>query len=369
MTYRMSAPDLTNSRAEEARVSVAVLIPAYQPTAAVVDLVKRLHDLDRDRIVTRCVVVNDGSSPEYEQLFEQLAAMPHVTVLRHAVNLGKGAALKTGFNHVLTIVPNARGVVTADADGQHAPENVMAVARELSRDPSRVVLGAREFDPNTPLRSAFGNKLTRVIYRFFTGKRLRDTQTGLRGWPLDLCRRCLRIVINGYDYELEALIISGREFEITEVPIKTIYIEGNKSSHFNPIWDSLRIYYVFLRFCGASLLTAVLDNTIFFLTLPFTHSIGWSQALGRGGAMVVNFGLARQAVFHSHENPRVSFLKFVLLVVINGFVSYGMIRLMTNDWGFSLVGAKLLAEGLLFVANFAIQRELIFTSPGPERGI
>src|SRR6185436_13782275 len=130
---------------------------------------------------------------------------------------------------------------------------------------------------STPMRSAFGNNLTRGVFRFFTGQRLRDTQTGLRGLPVALCTRCLRVPLNGYDFELEMLMVAGREFRITEVPIETIYIEGNKSSHFNPLWDSLRVYFVFLRFCGSSLITAVVDNTVFIIALPLTGSVGWSQ--------------------------------------------------------------------------------------------
>jgi putative flippase GtrA len=342
---------------------IAMVIPAYKPTPDMVALVKSLQQMDTLGVIGRYVVVNDGSGPESQPLFNAVRELPNVTVVAHAVNLGKGAALKTGFNHVLTTIPEAQGIVTADADGQHAAENVLSVAQELAAKPSKVVIGAREIDPSVPWRSAFGNKLTRIVFRFFTGQSLRDTQTGLRGWPLELCRRCLRVPLTGYDFELEALILSGRNFDITQVPITTIYIEGNRSSHFNPLWDSLRIYFVFLRFCGSSLLTALLDNTVFIIALPLTRSIGWSQTIARGVAMLLNFALARQAVFRSHENPRVSFVKFLLLVVVNGFVSYGMIRFMHDEWGFGVVAAKLIAEGVLFVANFAIQRELIFTAP------
>lgn len=347
---------------------VAVLIPAYKPTPAVVELVTELQALDSGKRIAAYVVVNDGSGDAFSSLFDQLATLPRVTVLPHAVNLGKGAALKGGMNHILTRMPEIQGIVTADADGQHAPENVMMVVRELAARPGRVVLGVREFDPNTPLRSAFGNRLTRLVFRAFTGVAVNDTQTGLRGLPADFCARCLRIPLNGYDFELEALILAGRQSRIVEVPIRTIYIDGNKSSHFNPIRDSLRIYFVFLRFLGSSVITAIVDNTIFVIALAMTGSVGWSQTIARGIAMVLNFVMAREAVFRGHENVRVSFAKFVLLVIANGFVSYGMIRFMNEHWGIHLVAAKLTAEGLLFIANFAIQRELIFTSARPERG-
>lgn len=227
---------------------VAVLIPAYKPTPAVVEVVEQLVALDAGRMIARYIVVNDGSGDAFDELFGRLAAIPLVSVIDHPRNRGKGAALKTGFDHVLSNLPQVAGVVTADADGQHVAKDVLAVSAALVARPTAVVLGVREFDPSTPLRSAFGNNLTRFVYRVFAGKRVSDTQTGLRGWPLKLCRRCLRVPLDGYDFELQALIISGREFEIIEVPISTIYIEGNKSSHFNPIRDSIRIYLAFLRF-------------------------------------------------------------------------------------------------------------------------
>jgi putative flippase GtrA len=347
---------------------IAVLIPAYKPTAAVVDLVRDLQALDSAGRITGYVVVNDGSGEDFTNLFAQVAAFPRVTILPHAVNLGKGAALKSGMNHILTRLPDVRAIVTADADGQHAPENVMMVVNDLAARPDKVVLGVRQFDPNTPLRSAFGNGLTRLVFRTFTGVAVSDTQTGLRGLPVEFCRRCLRIPLNGYDFELEELILAGRQSQIVEIPIKTIYIEGNKSSHFNPVRDSLRIYFVFLRFVGSSVITAIVDYTVFVLALAMTGSVGWSQAIARTLAIGINFVLAKEAVFRAHENVRVAFAKFVLLVIANGFVSYGMIRFMNEHWDVRPVPAKLAAEGLLFLANFAIQRELIFTSARPERG-
>ena len=136
------------------RQPIAVLIPAYKPTSAVVELVRELQSLDSEGRIAAYVVVNDGSGDAFAVLFEQLAALPAVTVLPHAVNLGKGAALKSGMNHILTRLPEVKGVVTADADGQHAPENVMMVVHELGDRPANIVLGVRQFDPNTPLRSA-----------------------------------------------------------------------------------------------------------------------------------------------------------------------------------------------------------------------
>lgn len=206
-----------------------------------------LHDLNRAGVVSRFLIVDDGSGPEFTPVFDAVRRHPDVTLVTHAQNQGKGAALKTGFRHVLAEMPDIRGIVTADADGQHAPTDIMALAKVLREHPDHAVIGARVFDPTTPLRSKFGNELTRGVFRLFTGKAVKDTQTGLRGYPISLCRRLLDSSLTGYEFELEALIIAAREYPVREVPIQTIYIEGNKSSHFNPIKDSARIYSVFFR--------------------------------------------------------------------------------------------------------------------------
>src|SRR5512136_1873821 len=81
------------------------------------------------------VIVDDGSGPRYENVFQQCLAVPGVRVLRHEKNLGKGAALKTGIQYVLESPAGCTGIVTADADGQHLPEDIAAIADEMDRRP------------------------------------------------------------------------------------------------------------------------------------------------------------------------------------------------------------------------------------------
>ena len=107
------------------------------------------------------MIVDDGSGPGFRDIFASVAEFPKVQVLRHAVNLGKGAALKTAFNHVAVHLPGPGGVVTADADGQHHPDDIERVARRLERHPDSLVLGSRSFGKDVPLRSRFGNIATR----------------------------------------------------------------------------------------------------------------------------------------------------------------------------------------------------------------
>ena len=137
------------------------------------------------------VIVDDGSGPGSAHIFESLTANPRVSFLQHAVNLGKGAALRTGINHILTHDQDAIGVVTADADGQHVVDDIVAVAAELNRQPHQLVLGVRTFHEDVPFRSRLGNVLTRNLVRAVIGRRMSDTQTGLRGVPRALATELL----------------------------------------------------------------------------------------------------------------------------------------------------------------------------------
>src|SRR5580704_17873055 len=279
----------------------AVLIPAYRPSPGLVGLVRALSEKGTPAIV----VVDDGSGPEYREIFAQAANFPHVQLLRHATNLGKGAALKTGINVALCTFPGLLGVVTADADGQHHPDDIERVAQVFLERPDSLVLGSRSFDKDVPLRSRFGNVATRGIMHALLGQKLTDTQTGLRGIPTPLLMRMLRVESTGYEFELEMLIAAHHmSIPVVEQPIQTIYEPGNKSSHFNPIVDSMKIYFVLLRFGSVSFVTALLDNLVFILARHYTGSVLVSQIIGRACAVTFNYSTVRGSVFYSKQSHR-----------------------------------------------------------------
>ena len=238
---------------------LVAVVPAYNPGEALPWLVDAL----RGRL-SLVVVVDDGS--EDASVFERFSKHKGVTVLTHAANRGKGAALKTAFRHVVEHRPGAAGVVTVDADGQHLPEDALKVAARLGeRIPAgsavpavpagSVVFGVRRFDGAVPLRNRLGNRLARVAVRALLGVRLSDTQTGLRGVPAGLLPALLDLPFDRYEFETEMLRAIGEaRLEVEEVPIRTIYFEAGRGSHFRPLRDSMRICRVLLR-CRASTAT------------------------------------------------------------------------------------------------------------------
>ena len=335
-----------------------VLIPAYQPGPPLSALAAELSAAPQ---IDGLVVVDDGSNAACRPIFTELEKLPRVRVVRHAENQGKGAALKTGFHYILARYPETSGIVTADADGQHIAQDILRVAEALGQTPGVVVLGARTMNATAPLRSRFGNGLTRVIMRWITGQTLTDTQTGLRGIPRAFVPHLLRLPSTRYDFELDMLIACREKSQpLREVPISTIYLDDNRASHFNPLRDSMRIYFVFLRFSGVSVLTAVIDNLVFLVCFQLWGIISLSQVVARIAAGAFQFTAVRSGVFRSHAAVQPALLKFIALVLLSGGVSFLMIWGLRTFTPLGVMPSKLLAEGLLFFANFVVQREVIF---------
>ncbi len=346
-------------RSRDAAGSVVVVIPAYKPPADV--LAQTVSGLAGAPHIAAVVVVNDGSGPEYEPAFQDLAALDGVFVLAHAVNLGKGAALKTALNYVACAFPNCPGVVTADADGQHAVEDILATAEELIIRPSHLVLGARAFEGNVPLRSRLGNSLTRYVLRAVTGQRISDTQSGLRGIPMAFVPELLRLEQNGYEFELEMLLASKRAMRrIAEVPIKTIYREANRSSHFNPLRDSMRIYFLLIRFAAVSLAAAALDNIIFALAFHAWPDVLACQVLSRTTAGLFQYYSNKGGVFHSRVGDKHGMPRYWLTWAFLGTLSYALLNTLHEFSGMPVTTAKLAAETILFAFSFVIQRDWVF---------
>lgn len=226
--------------------NICLIIPAYQPDELLVKLVDELRQTNYANIV----VINDGSDKSKQLIFDRIKEYPATTVITHAKNMGKGEALKTGLNWVIKNYPtNIVGVVTVDADGQHLPKDVEKIATTLIAQPQAYILGVRAFDTKVPWRSRFGNSLTRTLLELLYKTRIQDTQTGLRGIPFSLMQEFIKISAGRYEYEMVCVLEAVKSaVPIEQIPVDTVYINHNNSSHFNPFIDSIRIYYVFLRF-------------------------------------------------------------------------------------------------------------------------
>lgn len=351
-------------------LEIPVIIPSYEPDEKLIAL---LHDLKASGI-RHVVVVDDGSGEAYASFFEQAAAMDHCSVLYHAVNLGKGRALKTAFNYCLREFRGAPGCVTADSDGQHRPKDITACMQALWEHPKSLILGCRNFDgPKVPVRSGFGNKCTRQVFRYLLGLSVSDTQTGLRAIPAFFMERLMQVKGERFEYETNMLIeTKDLHIPIEEVPVETVYIEGNKTSHFNPVRDSLRIYLVFGKFLFSSLSSSVLDLLLFqmFCEMPRRAEgifagvsyIVAATVAARVISAVYNFMINYRVVFKSKAGVAASVGRYGLLAICQMACSAFLVSALYSRIGGTEVLVKMPVDILLFFISFAIQREFVYRS-------
>ena len=222
-----------------------IIIPSYEPDERLIDL---LDDFKEEGL-TDVVLVDDGSGEEYQHLFDKARDEYGCVVLKHAVNQGKGRALKTAFNFCLNEYPDMIGCITADSDGQHSVSCIKCCMDALVKNPGALILGVRDFSlENVPWKSRFGNTLTSFICKYLEGVSVSDTQTGLRGISTEFMKTCLNVEGERFEFETRMLIATKGVCDIFEVPIETIYdSKENHQSHFNPVKDSIRVYKVFQK--------------------------------------------------------------------------------------------------------------------------
>lgn len=360
--------------------ATVVIVPSFNPDQALVQLIRDLQAAGFSQIV----VVNDGSRMECLPFFAQAKELG-AAVLTHAVNMGKGRALKTAFNYILNTYGEEAFAVCADSDGQHTAADIRKVADKLQENPDRLVMGCRCFEEGQiPLRSRLGNKLTRFVFRIMCGVRVSDTQTGLRGLSGKLMKRFLLTRGERYEYEMNMLIDAKSDgIEMAEVPISTIYLNRNESSHFNPLWDSLRIYSVFLKFIASSIFGFAVDYLLFILLNTLIYSLmggreaNWislfghtfttmtgavlfATVLARVASSLVNYSLNKRRVFHMQTPSRSTLLRYYLLCGVQMLASAGLVALFTSLTNGYPALIKLPVDLLLFFLSFQIQREWVF---------
>ncbi len=249
-------------------MSQVILIPAYEPDDTLVALARELAANDADLLI-----VNDGSSSRCAPVFAAVAPYAHVLTLPK--NSGKGAALKHGMSHLLEEFPDCTHFITADADGQHPVSDILRVRDELLHG-AQFVLSVRDFQGDIPFRSRIGNNLSRFIYTMLTGHYFRDNQSGLRGFSVGQLDWLTQVGGEKYDYEMNMLYYADKQaIPITTLLIRSVYIDGNRSSHFDPLRDTLRIYRRLFASAWASLasillveLVLVLETLVYPAVLP-----------------------------------------------------------------------------------------------------
>lgn len=356
--------------------NILVVIPSLDPDQK---LIKLLGDLKSGGF-PHILVVNDGSADSYAPYFERAAREFGCEVLRHHINFGKGRALKTAFNHFLNAYPGCDGLVTVDADGQHRIEDIRACSREVLAHPEALILGSRDFyQEDVPFKSRYGNLITRHVFHLLCGVRVSDTQTGLRAMSRALVRRFLTTRGERFEYEMNMLIDCAEDrIPIREVPIATVYIEQNASSHFHPVRDAFRVYKVFARFVFSSFSSFLVDIVMFTMLcwvlrltapelqaayVPYLHMsvvILIATACARLLSSLWNYLLNRRLVFQNRESGAATFVKYYALAVVIVLLSAQGVSLVTLWTGWNGTIVKILMDMLLFLVSFSVQKHWVF---------
>jgi dolichol-phosphate mannosyltransferase len=336
----------------------AIIIPVFRPNQNLIKLIQTLRLTFHQPII----IVDDGNADQ--QIFKQLS---NITLLHHPINLGKGAALKTGFQYILNHLPDIEGVVTADADGQHPPQDILKIVSLLDQDSRAFYLATRTFDKRAPLSNKLGNLITRYVFLAVTGQKVMDTQNGLRGIPRWLLSTIITIPQQHFDYEMAMLKkIAGSNTTIVQAPTQTIYRQEGAVSSFRRWRDSFLIYRIllndFFRFFMVSVLSFGFDYGLFlffYQWLTGTYRIILAVIFSRILSGIGNYTLNRFFSFRSKANLSQSAMQYLLLFLIIMATS----ALLTD--GITLLGlsagvSKLIVDLCLFFISYQVQKKYIF---------
>jgi glycosyltransferase involved in cell wall biosynthesis len=216
---------------------ICALIPAYNAQETIGPVLKKIEPLKIDTIV-----INDGSSDETKRVASENGAL----LLDHPLNLGKGAALRTGFQYILQ--RNYEVVITLDADGQHDPSEIPSLLKIFQSVNPDILIASRasEFGKMTFLRR-FWNRLGVKAVARLCHSDITDSQSGFRLIRAEVLRE-ISLSSSRFETELEFLIKACKKgFSVLSVPIITQKVDGTGSSHFRPVADTWLVCKVFLR--------------------------------------------------------------------------------------------------------------------------
>ena len=357
------------SELNECLSSLVVVLPSLNPDVKFTAVVTELLEAGFQHIV----IVNDGSDGEHERPFGLAAEHEQCVVISHEVNRGKGRALKTAFDYVSRELPEAKGVITIDGDGQHLTKDIIACGERMLQCGDKVVMGCRDFDlPGVPARSVAGNKTTARLFRLCYGIKLSDTQTGLRAIPAEYLRRFCEIQGERFEYETNMLLMMKRwGIGFVEQPIETVYEGDNSGSHYDAVKDSWRIFKVMLKFLLSSLSSTLIDLGVFYLAMRLLGGVFGrfaelgATAIARAFSSFENFSANNAIVFENKKHYKRALLRYYCLCIPQMLASAGLVtllnRLLSNSLPIVATAIKFVVDTVLFFISYQIQREWVFT--------
>jgi glycosyltransferase involved in cell wall biosynthesis len=225
MKPTLSQHDLPDS------TSFCVIVPTYNNHKTLKKVLDSVLDF-----TPNVIIVNDGSTDSTQEILKSYSGL---TQIHHPKNLGKGRALRNGFRKAIEM--KFEYAITIDSDGQHFASDIPNFIAEIQNEPNSLLIGSRNMtQENVPKKSSFGNKFSNFWFKFETGIKLEDTQSGFRLYPLQLIPK--QFYTNKFEFEIEVIVRSAwKGITVKNIPIQVLYDPAERVSHFRPFRDFTRI--------------------------------------------------------------------------------------------------------------------------------
>lgn len=200
-------------------MKIVIVIPAFNESRRIGNVLDDIKSINPNLPI---IVVDDGSNDSTYKTAQKY----RVSVLRHKINLGKGAALKTGSE--AAILNGADAIIMMDSDGQHKASDLPKFIDALEKEECDIVFGSRNLKFGVPLIRFIGNKLASVLINILFGIYISDLICGYRAYTKEAFRR-LNWESMGYGLETEMVIKTGiNKLKYCEVDVETVYYDKFK---------------------------------------------------------------------------------------------------------------------------------------------
>ncbi len=350
--------------------NITVIIPSYCPDDRLLATVLGLIAAGADDIA----VVNDGSGREYEPIFDEVRCLPGCTVIEHASNRGKGAAIKSGMVFCLTERPASRGIITVDGEGHHRVKDAVSCAHRMVSS-GQVVIGQREKDDRTiSLRGRYGNRIASFAISVVCGFKISDPLSGLRGIPVKYLPVFMKTKGDRYDFETNMLLDLKRK----SIPFRLFSITGEfypdgKKSHFRLFRDSAGIFAEIFRYFGqqfryilSSVLCYAFEYIVYRLLLVYLPMLGitLTNYLCRALSGSLNFFINKKVVFRTKKKNITTAVRYLAVSVFVMLLSTELIviinKLFLTEKNTVAKFVKLPVDFAMFFVSYFLQKKWVF---------
>jgi len=267
---------------------LSIVIPLYNEESALMSLIPALLKFSSEN-KCKVIMVNDGSTDKSESILKSFEYPDEFIFIKHKINRGYGAALKSGIDKCDT-----EYVITFDADGQHSLDDVIALYNKIISEDADLVIGSRINNGNTEKTKRFGKFIIRVLSKILIENTINDLNAGMKIMRTNLAQKYIRICPDTFAFsDVITLIFISEKNEVLEEPIKVLPRENGLSkitinTAFETVMEIINITVLF------NPLRVFLPLSLLFLVL----GIIWSfkivldgKGVSVGGSLLIVLGI------------------------------------------------------------------------------